>query len=222
MPRLTRCSTLTATILATPALASDDLTVVYDNIPGGIGEVTNALLSEASRPIRWADDVTLGNETTVTAIQWSGLYSDGDFQPGLTDDFTITVYGNNEDGVNRPGAVLTTFNVGNNVARTDTGQDAAGTLDLFRYTAHIQFQMQADVTYWFSIANDHRAQGDTDDWFWGFGNIADASAASSSSFGTRLWVPRSGNAFDFRLLVPAPAPTGLLAFAALATARRRR
>ena len=217
----TATAALVTAVLTTPAFASVDLTVVYGNITGGIAEVGNALLSEASRSIRFADEATLSTDTTIAAIQWSGLYSDGDFQPGPLDDFTITIYAESDDAFDRPGDLLATFNVGNTVTRTDTGQSAAGFLDLYEYTAHIEFPMQAGVTYWFSIANDHGAQGDTDDWFWGFDPVSGGLSASSGNSGSS-WSPSTGDAFDFRLLVPAPASASLLALATIATARRRR
>ena len=55
-------------------------------------------------------------DSSVTAIEWSGLYAFDNIPP-IADDFTIEIY---SDAAGLPGILLDTFSVGDNVNRTDS------------------------------------------------------------------------------------------------------
>jgi hypothetical protein len=90
--------------------------------------------------------VTLATTTTVTGINWSGLYS-ASFGGGS------------------PGSLLQTFAVGNAVNRTlGINRAFSGTtIQSFDYSAEINFVFNGGVTHWLSILNN--TAGDGDDFY---------------------------------------------------------
>ena len=130
-----------------------------------------------------ASRVTLEQTTRIREIGWTGSYFDEDLRQQLNFDFpddvfTIEIfesgfYDTQWDGrFDAPvGEALATFNVGNDVNRTDTGEvlgtdKAEITQPIFSYSAEIDFEMEAGRTYWISIHAEDG--GNPVYWTWGF------------------------------------------------------
>ena len=202
-------------------------TLVYDNNAGGASGIQNAFLSDSTFPYILADDVVLSSTTNVTSVEWSGIYNNqtqfSDDLPGPTDNFTIAVFETNA-GSPLGGSPVASFNVGNNVNRANSGQEIFG-IDVFSFSANINFTMNANTTYWVSIEND--TTGDIDFFSWGIeGTSAQPRNAYYSQDGGATWSSQGVRA-DFRLFgtVAIPEPSSFLALtvvAALSIAKRRR
>jgi hypothetical protein len=143
-------------------------TIVFDNGVGGATGIDDALQSDAD-PLPEnnnmveiaADDFSVAKNTLITNVQWVGLYAVSN-TPAV-DNFVIRIY---TDKNGPSGTPLATFEVGNNVNRTDSGQNFQLLLDVFEYSAEINFVANAGTTYWLSI--DARSFADNNDtWFWG-------------------------------------------------------
>ena len=142
--------------------------IVFDNGVGGAAGIDDALQSDAD-PLPEnnnsveiaADDFSVASDTEITTVEWVGLYVISN-SPGV-DDFLIRIYEDNSGPVGSP---LATFNVGNDVNRTNSGVDFMLLFDIYEYSAEISFQAVAGTTYWISI--DAQSFADNNDtWFWG-------------------------------------------------------
>lgn len=201
-----------------PYSASADL--VYDNGAGGPSGIDNAYRSDLDSTTIQADDFSIPTAETLGQIQWTGAYG-FDNTPPATDDFTLQFFLDNGAGAPLAGPVAT-FNVANDVNRTDSGVDIFG-FDVYQYEATISgFDTVVGQTYWLSISNDTTGEGD--DWFWGVIRAAGNSQVSIDSGAN--WSNQL-NQHDFQLYsVPEPGFVGLLIVAAtsfsLYRQRRRR
>ena len=188
--------------------------IVYDNGVGGAAGVIDGRLSDADFGFRQADDVMLNTTTRVSGIQWTGLYGNSNAFP-IQDDFTINIYsdsGSSPFGI----APIVSFEVGDNVNRTDSGLNA-GPLDIFDYTADIDFTMNAGETYWISIFNDTSS---TEDFFFWSGSKNTGNGHQTFDAGVS-WL-NNNYQFDFRLTtIPEPAATIVLMFGLVGAARVR-
>lgn len=126
--------------------------------------------------------VELEQSTRIREVRWTGSYFGEDIRQLFNydfpvDDFTIEIF---ESGsyderwagkFDAPvGEALATFNVGNDVNRTDTGEvfgtfKAEITQPIFEYSAEIDFEMEAGKTYWVSIHAEDG--GNPVYWTWG-------------------------------------------------------
>ena len=142
-------------------------TVVFDNGAGGAAGMDNGLLSD-SDPVPQignlelaADDFSVSVDSVITNVEWAGVYAFAN-SPAV-DDFAIQIYADNNGPTDTP---VATFDVGSNVNRVLTAFDFQGFFNIYSYSAEIEFEATAGVTYWMSI--DGQTFADTDDaWFWG-------------------------------------------------------
>ena len=115
----------------------------------------NAFFHTENLNYRTADDVQVAETQTVRQITWTGTYG-GDLnqefpEPYELDDFTVEIYeGTSDIPVGDP---IGSFNVGNDVNRTDTGTTIGplGIKKVYSYSADIEVTLEAGKTYWVSI-----------------------------------------------------------------------
>lgn len=190
--------------------------VAYDNNAGGAVGINTAFESDSGTGIIAADDVTFATTTTITGVQWTGRYAFID-TPQAIDDFTISFY---SDSGAMPGSLITSFSVGNAVNRVDSGFNLFD-LNIYEYSASVDFTMISGTNYWLSITND--TSTDTDDNFqWGSDSGVGNSYASFN--GGTSW-SSIADQHDFRLtVIPEPGSFSLAAglFCLIAIQRRKR
>ena len=187
--------------------------IVFDNGVGGPANIDDASSSDLEINSFTADDFTLANSEFVTRVLWTGVFALDNIPPA-TDDFSILFYDDNAGSV---GALNSTFNVGNNVNRTDTGVDLVASFDIYEFSASISgININAGQTYWVSIYNN--TPGVTDDFFWTMINGDGNSQAND----TGTW--EAGNhRMDFQLAaIPEPSSMGLIVITFCIAASRRR
>ncbi|HEY5741934.1 MAG TPA: hypothetical protein VIS99_05275, partial [Terrimicrobiaceae bacterium] len=134
--------------------------VLYDN---GTFTTSGNAFSDPSFPAQAGDDFTLSMAGTAQQIQWWGVYF-GSPAP-VQDNFTIGFFSftGSVPDVNP----LASYAIGNNLTRTDTGQDTLGGLDIFQYSATIpDTALAAGTPYLLSIVNDT-----TPNWGWTFSPV---------------------------------------------------
>jgi hypothetical protein len=167
---------------------------------------------------RHADDVSFDQAVEVTTIQWWGSYVPVDLEnPTSLDAFSVTIF---EDGVNvsgesTPGRIL--FEDFVFVTAVDTGEDIAGVVDQYLYTATLPapIQFDANTVYWFHPLNN---TGLDSEGSWGWEPTLPGPGRSWAFF--NLGLPQLGwrieddeqSNFAFRLLgtpVTAPCPLDL-------------
>ncbi len=198
-------------------------TIVYDNLDGAT--TTNATPNDLSAPLggETVDDVTLATTTTVTGINWSGLYSasfgGGDGAVAAADDnFQIRIY---SDSGGSPGSLLQTFAVGNAVNRTlGINRAFSGTtIQSFDYSAEINFVFNGGVTHWLSILNN--TAGDGDDFYQ---SVVSPGGNAFGDLNPNDGVFLSqGFELDFQLTtVPEPSSIGILALGLMGLLTRRK
>ena len=129
-----------------------------------------------------ATRVELEQTTRIREVQWKGTYAAEDLRQQFNydfpvDDFTIEIFESDSYDVQYVGKfdapvgeALATFNVGNDVNRTDTGEvfgpaNADYPQPIFSYSAEIDFEMEAGKTYWVSIHAED--DGNPVYWTWG-------------------------------------------------------
>lgn len=159
-------STLAILIFSSVSLMGQ--TVVFDNGVGGATGIDDALQSDGD-PLPEnnnmveiaADDFSVVEDTMITMVRWIGIYALSNSP--MVDDFIIRIYNDNNGPIGSP---IATFEVGDDVNRTDSGENFQFILDVFEYSAKINFEASANETYWLSI--DARSFADNNDtWFWG-------------------------------------------------------
>ena len=186
---------------------------------GGAGGVDNFLRTDRDEPFITADDVTLATTTGITRIEWTGIYFEfgSSTMPAQTDDFTIAVFADS-GGMPFGGNPIAQFHVGNDVNRVDSGFTGAVNRDVFKYSAEIDFTMNAGITYWVSIAN--YTPGIFNDFYGGV--LFGAGNAFHSTNGGATWVDRT-HRLDFRLIgIPEPATLTLLSISFCTLSFRQR
>lgn len=133
-----------------------------------------------------AGRVELDQTTRIREVQWTGSYVEEELRQLLNydfpvDEFTIEIFESDSYDVEYlgeflgtfvapVGEALATFNVGNDVNRTDTGEvfetgRAEYAQPIFSYSAEIDFEMEAGKTYWVSIHAEDG--GNPVYWTWG-------------------------------------------------------
>ena len=133
-------------------------TLVFDNQADdsfNIISSQNTFFHTENLNFRTADDVQVAETQNVSQISWTGTYG-GDLsqefpEPYEVDDFTIEIYeGTSDVPVGDP---IGSFNVGNDVNRTDTGATIGplGMKKVYSYSADIDATLEAGKTYWVSI-----------------------------------------------------------------------
>ncbi len=201
------------------SIASAD-PVVYDN--GGAFD-GNGLSSQYDTAYPFeshvADDFVLGSNTTVTAVNWCGLY----WNPGTPHNatsFNILFFADNGFGsapIGGPGSEFASFNIGiGSVTVSSLGGDA----EAYSASLGAGVALSAGTTYWMAIqaVSDYPPQ-----WGWGSNGLGGNSVQGFPLLGVAYW---TGTGFDqcFSLegVVPAPGAMALLGLGGLVTARRRR
>lgn len=205
--------------LATASSNAD--VIVYDNSVLGATGVEDALESDDDAGVRCADDVNLTVNTTITGVEWTGIYFN-DNTPPASDDFTIAILAD-DTGEPMTGAPIASFAVGNLVNRADSGEIIFG-FNVYEFSADINFTMTAGTTYWLSVYGDTVGEDDAFAWA-GINNSGNAfqsfdENASWEFFGDNFRM-------DFRLTASAiPEPGSftihLLFLTFVLRARRRR
>lgn len=137
--------------------------VVYDE---GSPNQVSAFTSDAGpggNGFLAAETFYLDIPATFNAVEWYGTYGPSN-TPLATDAFTILIF---DTTANVPNAVpILTFNVGNAVNRTATGQTVSDSVSEYFYSSILPSSVSlSSGTYGISIVNDTTA--DTDDvWSW--------------------------------------------------------
>ena len=211
-------------------------TTVFDNVAGAV--VNNQAASDTGAFIAGTniDDVTFAATTTVSAVEFSGIFAaspipGGDaFLAEADQNFTINIFGDDGAGVADTAAgAVASFNVGNQVNRVDAPNPnlvANPNLlsEAFDFTAAIDFTFTGGETFHLQIVN--ASPGTDTDQF----NQA-VAANAGNAFSTLDPVNLSGLtqqtfATDFQLLAAVPEPSSAvllaLGFAGFAARRRRR
>lgn len=180
---------------------------------------------------RHADNFSFSEPVQVTTVQWWGSYIPIDLDnPTFFDDFSITFFANgtNLNGESTPGEIL--FDQSVTVTAVDTGNDIAGLVDQYLYTATLTQPIifEANTQYWFHPLNN---TGLGDEGSWGWEPTVESAGASYAFFnlglpflGWRIEDDPSIN-FSFRLsgsVIPAPSVVSTLALTGLVALRRRR
>ena len=191
--------------------------IVFDNGVGGATGISGAVISDsnAATPTVVADDASVLVTTVLTGIEWSGVYlGAGGSLP--VDDFTIEIF---DDLNGSPSNNIASFAVGNNVNRT-LAAGGGGIPDIFSYSAAIDFELDPNTTYWFSIFNNTAGLGD-------FGIGTDFPPGSGNNHIALVGGPFTlqGANVDFRLrgtAIPEPITSSLLLPLAVFCLTRRR
>lgn len=163
-----------------------------------------------------ADDFRLpAGGTVIGGIQWKGQYGTVDGSP-VPDDFFYFVYAD-ENGLPDGAMVLASGRIGAADSRMDTGIRLSNTASniVFEYAAQIEpIALEADRTYWLSLANDTTGQAAT--WSWVSG-ISGSTNGVTFSFNRSSWATSTGlsnRVQDFVLVAPVPVPAALPMFGA--------
>lgn len=138
--------------------------IAYEQSPGHFGG-----FGSDGKIITVADDFQLSQRTLIHGITWWGGYLSTQLSTPTDDNFTIRLF---SDNGTTPGALIQTFNVGNNAARTPTGNFVnppdptsgfPGRAEfLYSVTLPIDFAAEANTRYWLSIVN----VPSSDSWLW--------------------------------------------------------
>ena len=126
------CLLLVLGLLTSHSLAD---TVVYDSGTGGAGGINFSLVSDLDFPQVVAGAFFIDPMTTITGVEWTGIYSAG---ASASDDFTINFYDITSGA--GPSEILASFDVGNEVNRTESGFD-----DIYEYSAQIEFNTSDSI-----------------------------------------------------------------------------
>ena len=195
-------------------------TIVFDNNAGGASGIDQFFASDADSGFLQADDFSFASTTTVTGVQWTGVYAGSEQTPPSIDNFVISIIG--DLGGAPSGAPIASFAVGNAVSRIDSGEALfGGAVPIYAYEADINFTFNAATTFWLSISTD-TSNDPEDNYSWGslvnqgnnYFSQDDGATWTASTFPSR---------HDFRLIgVPEPSTMMLVSLCALTAVRRRR
>ena len=198
--------------------------VLFDNGVGGLNGVNYAVPSyfdTANNNFKVASDIRVDETQQVNSITWTGSYG-GDLNeefPSIyqADDFTIEFFeGTSEVPI---GAPIASFNVGNEVNRTDTGVivGASQNIPIYQFSADIDIKLEVGKTYWVSIVGAvqddvpaNSVGGDYTTFLWGirslFGTFGDEGLNETNvyTYGDRVttdpgWSIDQGGIMDFQL-----------------------
>ena len=97
--------------------------VVFDNGVGGPQFVNFISAADVDNPVVSADNFMFDTATTITDVEWSGIYF-GEDSPPAVDNFTIAFYA--DDAGEPAAAPLAEFDVGNAVSRQNPAYPVAG------------------------------------------------------------------------------------------------
>ncbi len=187
--------------------------------------VDSAVFSDAETAERSADDFSLASPGTVRTVSWRGIYFPTG-TPQAVDAFTINFF---SESLGAPASLLQSFNVGDAVNRTGSGEFLAS-VEAFDYTADLGsgIALSGGTTYWMSIFNNTTVDPD-DSWWWAF-NPSGGNSRYSSDGGVSF--PISGSLSLYFILdnenlsaVPEPSTFALLGIGSvcmLAVGVRRR
>lgn len=201
-------------------MASGQSTVVFDNNAGGAAGIDQSFGSDDDTGFLQADDFSFGSTTSVTGVQWTGVYAGTQQTAPTVDHFVISII---EDLAGSPsGAPIASFAVGNAVNRVNSGEALFGGLvDIYEYEADINFTFNAGTSYWLSISTD-TSDDPEDNYSWG-SLLNQGNNYFSQDDGTTWTASKNPSRHDFRFLgVPEPSTMMLLSLCALVVAKRRR
>jgi len=180
--------------------------MIFDNGVGGEQGINDAQISDLDffDSFIVTDDALVNQTAAVTRIEWTGRHTQSN---SISDDFSISLFTGTTASPNSEAAVAT-YNVGDSVNRADSGVDLFGT-DVFKYSAELNFEMNANQTYWVSIYNNN--SGPLTMW-WAWGMVSrSGNSFSSTSIGSS-WTAENYQQ-DFRLFgtfVEVPEPASIL------------
>ncbi|MEM9412990.1 MAG: hypothetical protein AAGA30_17910 [Planctomycetota bacterium] len=210
-----------AQMVETDGFEQDAQSVLYDNT-GPIDELigNNALGGpggEILATILTADFFELETATSISSIEWRGTaFSSEINETPDFDNFTIEIFENVvfEDHprigtYNAPAAQPSiVLDIGNDVTRTDTGEtwerDGSG-LSIYRFSAEVDLQLDADKIYWISIFGnsnvDPTANFSDYSFSWALQSTGqfDVDNAASTDYGDGNWFTHIPGRFDFVL-----------------------
>ena len=164
---------------------------VFDN---GLSASTNtgSGASDLADPFIRAARFSVGSNTTITRVHWSGQYG-GSGPPPVFDNFRIQIF---PDDAGVPGNVpVASFVVGNDVDRNQV----VGTGE-FVYLADIHFGAEAGVTYWMSIHDQNSGEPD-----FGWNSAVGSGTSAFSSNAGASWTGES-RLYDLALYGTTPPP----------------
>jgi len=166
-----------------------------------------------------ADNFTLNSNTTITGIEFTGIYGNS----VVNDIFEIELYMDN-GGMPELNSFLTTQLT--NTQRTATGDvivTATQSFDLFSYTADLTaaINLDANTDYWIRIANDTNGE------FWNWAALSSGNDGIYFRNDTDPDWTFFNSDMDFTLIgttsIPEPSSIfGLLGLAIAVNLRRRR
>jgi hypothetical protein len=154
------------------------------------------------------DNFSLASDGTINNVSWTG-FTNPDFTP--INGFTISIYADNFDNSDSPGAVgtlLASTIISGDAGQTPNATPNVGNFGVFNFsTAITPFQATAGTTYWISIVGDPAKN--SGDVFWSFA----APGAGDGSFNTYdgNFVTAVGTDMAFTLSNSVvPEPSGLM------------
>jgi len=130
--------------------AAEAETIVYEQSPGHFGG-----FSSDGQFITVADDFQLSQRMLIHSITWWGGYLSSYLPNPADDNFTIRLF--SDDG-GKPGALIQTFDAGNNASRIATG-NFVNPPDPF-----VGFEGRPEFQYSFTLSTDFPAEGNTRYW----------------------------------------------------------
>jgi hypothetical protein len=150
--------------------------LVYNNRAGGPADVYYASPSyriAGNDKLLNSSEFQLSNSATINRIEWTGSYNLDEAY--ATDEFVIEIFEGDE--FSPLGDSIAKFEVGDEVDRFETGKEFEIDEAMYGYSATIDFDAEADTTYWISIystkqnisaPNEPSSWGNT--WQWGLSN----------------------------------------------------
>jgi len=142
-----------------------------------------------------ADDFQIPGDTTLTDVHWWGVYTAA-VPPLEFDNFTINFYAMSNGTI---GSLLESYAVGYNVIRTDTGDQIAGSYEIYEYDYDLPspLEVTGGVSYAIEIYNTTGVTPGTP-WAWASASndIMSMWFSSNPSGGTWHLDPSSDLAFE--------------------------
>ncbi|HEY5741933.1 MAG TPA: hypothetical protein VIS99_05270 [Terrimicrobiaceae bacterium] len=169
--------------------------LLYDNGTFTIGGGPKSDFSS----IQAGDNFTLSTAGTAQQIQWWGFYAESAFP--AQDDFIIRFF--SFTGGVPDTTPFASYAIGNNVTRTDTGQDFSS-FDIFEFSATIpDTALAAGTSYLLSIVGNT-----TEDFFWSFDGSGNRWVRTSEG---QSWIEASTSNLAFNIsgtVGPPAVPEG--------------